>query len=310
MPTSKTKPSQPPAPPITQIAEYFLDTHLVSKNRSPRTIQTYGEGIRLFAQYLADQNLPHEVTRIQREHIEGFVKDLLGRFKPATASNRQRALQAFFKYCAQVLQVIDRSPMEGMELPTIPDDPPDVLTEDQERRLLKACSGRDFASVRDAAIVRFLIATPMRREELAGLTLDDVDRKQRVATVLGKGGRHRPVPFTPKVSDALVRYLLARAGHPHHESTALWLGPKGPLTGNGIYQMVVRRAEQAGLGRIYVHLFRHTFAHQWLDADGSESDLMRLAGWHSPQMLRRYGRSAASARARNSYERLRPGDNV
>ncbi len=48
---------------------------------------------------------------------------------------------------------------------------------------------------------------------------------------------------------------------------------------------------------------RHTFAHRWLDEGGAEGDLMALAGWESPQMLRHYGRSARSARARRAYDR-------
>jgi hypothetical protein len=49
---------------------------------------------------------------------------------------------------------------------------------------------------------------------------------------------------------------------------------------------------------------RHDFSHTWLDRGGAEGDLMELNGWTSPQMLRRYGASARSARARRSYDRI------
>jgi hypothetical protein len=49
---------------------------------------------------------------------------------------------------------------------------------------------------------------------------------------------------------------------------------------------------------------RHNFSHTWLDRGGAEGDLMELNGWASPQMLRRYGASARSARARRSYDRV------
>jgi integrase len=57
-----------------------------------------------------------------------------------------------------------------------------VLTEDQLRRLLKACDGRDFAARRDSAIIRLLIDTGLRRGECAGILLDDLDLDDQVVT--------------------------------------------------------------------------------------------------------------------------------
>jgi len=85
----------------------------------------------------------------------------------------------------------------------------------------------------------------------------------------------------------------------------LWLGTgnRGPLTASGIYQVIARRGRQCGIGA-FPHRFRHHFSHTWLDRGGAEGDLMELNGWTSPQMLRRYGASARSARARRSYDRI------
>ena len=76
-----------------------------------------------------------------------------------------------------------------------------------------------------------------------------------------------------------------------------------PLTAAGIYQVIARRGRQCGV-HLYPHRFRHHFSHTWLDRGGPEGDLMELAGWASPQMLRRYGASARSARARRTYDRI------
>jgi hypothetical protein len=104
-----------------------------------------------------------------------------------------------------------------------------------------------------------------------------------------KGCRERTLPFGRKAGEALDRYLRARARHKDAELPWLWLGKRGRLTEWGLVMMLRRRGAQAGLPGLHPHQFRHTFAHQWLAQGGTETDLMRIAGWKSRQMLQRYG---------------------
>jgi integrase/recombinase XerD len=155
-------------------------------------------------------------------------------------------------------------------------------------------------------------ATGIRLSELTGIRhhaedaeRSDLDLWQREITVRGKNGKARIVKIDYPTARILDRYLRARARHAQAWRPQLWLGvnDRGPMTANGIYQVIVRRGRQCGVS-VYPHRFRHHFSHTWLDRGGAEGDLMELNGWTSPQMLRRYGASARSARARRTYDRI------
>ena len=107
------------------------------------------------------------------------------------------------------------------------------------------------------------------------MQVDDLDLRERVAYVTGKGGHRRVVRFGGRTAVAVDRYLRLRRAHASADSPAVWIGQGGPLTASGLAQLIARRCRAAGLER--------------------------LAAWRSPQMLRRYGASLADERARAAY---------
>ena len=176
--------------------------------------------------------------------------------------------------------------------------------------MLDAAAGKDFAARRDHAIIRRFFSTGMRRAELAGLQLGDVDLTRQHVTVMGKGARKRVCHYGDKTALALSRYLRTRAQEPRANSAARWIGKSGAVGVSGLAKIVERRFAEAGVKEAGAHSFRHLFADGWLSAGGAEGDLMRLAAWSNRTMVDRYARSSASERALEAHKRMGLDDQI
>jgi len=286
---------------------------------SPQTITTYLRGVRQFLDHLARHHpgtLPETVTR---RHVEHFLTDLATEGKAAaTRRVRLMTLKSFFGWMlAEPATPLPADPTKGVRAPDVPLPPVRVVTDDDLRAVLATCSGGDFTALRDAAMLRVLIACGLRREEVVSLNLDDIDLNRGDLLVHGKGNKPRLVSLAGnKVSLALSRYLRVRRKHPGAAGTnAVFLATRANLDGyrmrgQSLAEVVKRRCNLAGIDVFGPHALRHAWADANKRAGLSDEDLERMAGWSSPLMVRRYGRALAEGRARDAHATLGTGDRV
>lgn len=286
---------------------------LRAARKSPATLKSYTEGVVAYLAWCEAQG----VEPLRRSSLSGWVAALLDSgATPATGRARQLAVRRFSSWLADEDEIA-ADPFAGVKPPKLDEPVIEPLTDDELRALLKACApppGVDRMQMlrhrRDEALIRLMLEAGLRAGEAVALQLEDVDLTAGTAIVRrGKGGRGRVVPFGPQTARAIDRYLRLRRGHRLASSSDLWLGDRSRgFTYDALHKTLKMRAEAAGVAGFHPHRLRHTAAHRWLAAGGSEGGLMAVAGWTRPDMLLRYSRARASERAADEARRLNLGD--
>jgi integrase/recombinase XerC len=291
-----------PGLPLSELIEDFARS-LRAQRKAPKTVRAYTDAARKFAKWADDTRRSPYVATVTKGDVEAFIIDQLAAHTPATAAAYYRHLQQFWRWVVAEGEILV-SPMAGMSPPKLPERPVPIYEPDELRALFRAAEGQTFEARRDTAIVHMFIATGVRLAEMAGMAVERLARDEQAVLVIGKGDKARWVPYGDKAATALDRYLRLRRRRADPESGPLWIGQRGAVTASGITQMLRRLGRRAGVEAVRPHRFRHTSAHRAQVAGITESDLMEVFGWRSPEMVRRYGSSARAERARAAFRRL------
>lgn len=299
----------PKVPPAADLAALLpsWELSLRAERKAPATIKSYTTGVRRLLEWCAQAGVPPVLSKAT---VNGLIASLLDAgIEPATARSRQLGIRRFSAWLAEENE-IPLDPLLGIKAPKLDVKVTEPLSEADLKALLKACSGGTYPDRRDEALVRFMVETGTRAGEVVALALSDMDLTGGTAIVRrGKGGKGRSVPFGPQTSLALDRYIRARRTHKLADTPALWLGERNRgFTYYALHWALRGRAEAAGIVNFHPHLLRHTAAHRWLAAGGSEGGLMAVAGWTRPDMLVRYTKARASERAAVEARTLNLGD--
>jgi integrase len=300
----------------TMTASHALDrladwqTALRAENKAPGTVAIYADGATRYLTWCT----VHELLPMSRTALNSWIAGLLeSGAAPGTARIRQLAVRRFACWLTAGGE-IGSDPFPGIKAPHV--EPPLVepLTDAELRALIATCAVPDGPAGalhrrRDEVIIRLMFETAIRSGEVVDLRLDDFDPLTRLISIRrGKGGRGRVIPIGQATTEALLAYLAERDRHPLAHTTDLWLGHGAKrFSREGLYRSLRRRAQRAGLQNFRPHRLRHTAAHRWLVAGGSESGLMAIAGWTRTDMLVHYTRARAAERAADEARRLNLG---
>jgi len=205
---------------MKQHIDKFIAYLRYERNASPNTIREYRRDITQFMQFLTppgEKTMPlaHVDHRVIREFV-GWSYDQ--KLEKSSVARKLAALRTFFKFCVRE-GVVKQNPARLVSTPKLPKRVPHVLTAEEmngfldnilsgnpaaarNRRPARPCKKQqDDAKImlkRDRAILELLYAAGLRVSELTGLNLADMDRRERILRLRGKGDNERIVPSCPK----------------------------------------------------------------------------------------------------------------
>ncbi len=278
----------------------YLSRLETQRGLSPHTVAAYRRDLEQFFRF-AEQRGVDSTAQLDRRMIRGFLGHLDQRgYARRSVARKTSAIRAYLADCVR-RGSLEASPADGLARPRTPRTLPQALSRRDTAALLEAIDGQDPDSLRDRAVLEALYATGLRVSELASLTVDAVQGRDRLV-VTGKGGRDRVVPLGIHARDSLGRYL--RAGRPalvgDRPTNALWIGGRGADMSSRTLRRVVRA--RAGT---FPHALRHSFATHLLQGGADLSTVAQLLGHVELGSTEIY--TALSRRhLRAAYERSHP----
>lgn len=316
----------------------YLEYLRTVRNSSPHTVSNYGKDLHQFLTFLTPpRSTPPVLRAVNHGMIREFVAHLHDHgLEKSSVARKLAALRSFFKYCVRE-GYLKESPARLVPTPKLPKRIPSVVSAEEMNGFLNHLAGMtqgpaDGAAVskkrmptkaslvneqpmnlsnsshveeglllrRDRALLELLYAAGLRVSELTGLNLLDVEQKERILRVRGKGNKERIVPYGAKAQEALEKYwpvreqLLKQANGSHSNgdlnAQAIFLNYAGwRLTQRSVGRIVKKYVKLVNVNwDLHPHSLRHAFATHLL-ADGADlRAIQELLGHQSLSTTQRY----------------------
>ncbi len=294
------------------VAEFAAHLRL-ERGQSPRTAEEYARDIEVFGDFLEPghlQGTPFEkLLSTTPSDIRRFVMELMGprAYNPTSVRRKLAALRSFFALQRREGRRTD-NPAADVPPPKAAKRLPHVMSEGEVGTLLRTrIAGRsDEQRLRDTAIMELLYASGIRRAELVGLDLSDVDTERRLLRVTGKGNKQRTVFINLAAAEAIRAYLGVR---PRSTDSALFLSRrKKRLSYRQAWAIFQSYAKLSGLTKhVTPHVMRHSFATHLLENGADLVTIKELLGHESLATTQIYTNVSLEHMRRN-YEEAHPRD--
>lgn len=290
------------------LIEQFLDIIWLERNLAENSLESYRLDLTALASWLEQQ----QKTLLQAESIDlqSFLAERLAAGYKATSSARLlSAIRRLFQYLYRENLRPD-DPSATLSSPKLPQRLPKDLTEKQVDALLMAPNTELPLELRDKAMLELLYATGLRVSELVGLSLADVNLRQGVVRVIGKGNKERLVPLGEEAVHWLEKYLEYGRSWLLNERTidALFPSKRGQqMTRQTFWHRIKYYAVIAEIDRAEItpHVLRHAFATHLLN-HGADLRVVQMLLGHSDLSTTQIYTHVATERLKKLHQQHHP----
>jgi integrase/recombinase XerC len=283
---------------INNHIERFVDYLKSQRGYSLNTARSYETDLRHFFTYLKKKEGTGEIDlkQIDFHVIRGYLGGLFKKYKKTTIARKLSAIRTFF-FFLEKNKISEGNPAAEISAPKQGTYIPEYLNIDDMFMLLDSPEPETPSDMRNQAILELLYSCGIRVSELTGLNLSDIDFKERLIRVIGKGNKERIVPIGKKALHVVERYIeqtesvrkkIVNAGK--QRSTPLFLNKNGGrLTSRSVSTIVKGFVREYNLVNNFTpHSIRHTFATHLLDSGADLRSVQELLGHASLSTTQKY----------------------
>jgi integrase/recombinase XerC len=281
--------------------ESFLQYLKTEKRYSPHTVRSYLNDLDQFYSFLSEQGLPEDPVTVTSHDIRAWIVSMLdNNYSTVSVHRKISCLRVFFRYLRKE-GALKIDPLEKIVLPKRKKTLPVFVEEAAMENLLDdQFFGEDFEGIRNRIVIEMLYMTGMRRAELIGLRLNDVDLSEGSVKVTGKRNKQRIIPLVKPFIHRLEQYIRLRNEKNNGlEADWFFITDKG----NKMYDKYVYTLVNSYLSMVTTiekkspHILRHTFATHMLNRGADLNSIKELLG-HA-------NLSATQIYTHNTFEKLK-----
>ena len=266
-----------------QILDAFIDNIWIEKGLSQNTLDSYRSDLEQFSSWLEKNNLSYIKT--SKKEILFYLSFLFQKgLGSKTVARKLSSLKSFFRYLV-FKSIIPNDPSSEVETPKLLKSIPKSISEKEVEALLAAPDEKTDIGLRDKTMIETLYSCGLRISELTNLELLNLNLRQGVIRVIGKGQKERLVPMGDQLIGLLELYISSSRKNllNKRHSDFLFLSTRGQrMTRQSFWHRIKHYCLASGFepDKISPHVLRHAFATHLLN-NGADLRVVQLLLGHS-----------------------------